>query len=180
MCGRLLTTLPKPSREIECPYEPATPLNGIVSYLARKAGRNVHDAGVVTVTTSSVQTANTGKNAADVETGRFFCSKDLPGQWICYDFHEMRVRPTEVALRSYLGPGGYNLKSWVIEGSNDGEKWDQIGKGMQLHPGNEVCRCGCVSGGEWRFLRLRQTDRNENGNHILCLTAFECFGSLIR
>jgi hypothetical protein len=42
---------------------------------------------------------------------------DVPGQWICWDFHERRVRLSHYRIM------GASLKSWVLEGMQDDERW---------------------------------------------------------
>jgi hypothetical protein len=40
------------------------------------------------------------RNIADLGIFSHFCSTDEPGQWICWDFHEMRIRPTDSTIES--------------------------------------------------------------------------------
>jgi hypothetical protein len=47
-------------------------------------------------------------------------SKDEPGQWVCWDFREIRVHPTHYTIETVW------LKSWVVAGSLDGESWTEI------------------------------------------------------
>jgi hypothetical protein len=60
--------------------------NGVISYLTRKHGGNVHDKGIVTITSKSVKGDNPwfdAENVADLTDDSQFRSKNDPGQWIC-------------------------------------------------------------------------------------------------
>jgi hypothetical protein len=99
------------------------PFNGIISYLTAKCDGNVHDRGVVKITASSVSRTYYPQNAADLEDNPSFRSEDEPGQWICLDFKTLRIEPTHYTIRT----GCENqLKSWAVEGSDDGASWTEI------------------------------------------------------
>jgi hypothetical protein len=40
--------------------------------------------------------------------------------WVCWDFHELRIGPTYYTIVNGM------MRSWVIEGSVDGEKWTEM------------------------------------------------------
>jgi hypothetical protein len=79
-----------------------------------KCDGNVHDSGVLEITASSV---------GRPEGYSWFCSENKPGQWICLDFKTIRIEPTHFMIRA-----GYEnyLKSWAVEGSDDGASWTEI------------------------------------------------------
>jgi hypothetical protein len=187
ICDRLISTastaIQSGENAISCPFRPDHALNGIIRHLTLECGGNVHDAGVVTVSESSVQTTNTGKNAADLSTGRFYCSRDSENQWVCYDFQNMRIKPTYYSFRSYFGMAGFNLRSWVVEGSMDNEYWTELHTQTDpdgIAPGNTIRVFAIEKPVMCRYIRLRQTGRNENGNSVLCISAFEVFGLLFK
>jgi hypothetical protein len=102
---------------------------------------------------------------------------------VCYDFKERRIVPTHYAIRTNEdGPGDAHLKSWLVETSADGESWQEVAReedNEQLN-GELLIRVFTVaSGGECRFIRLVNIDRNHIGNDQLAITAWEIFGSLI-
>jgi hypothetical protein len=87
--------------------------DGIISCLTQKHGGNVHDKGIVSITSKSVfydDPKYAGRNVADLTsdldrnvadfTGSIFQSGHEPGQWICWDFHEMRVSLTYYTIKS--------------------------------------------------------------------------------
>jgi hypothetical protein len=86
-------------RKIEIPMKESGSLDGIISYLTKKHGGNVHEKGIVTITSKSVFLGYCPEDVGNLTSGAFFCSEALPlEQWICWDFREMRVRPTHYTL----------------------------------------------------------------------------------
>jgi hypothetical protein len=151
------------------------------SFFSKKRGGNVHKKGIVTSKSVYRDTQYPPDNVADFTYDTIFHSKDDPGQWVCWDFHEMRVRPTHYTI------WGYWLKSWVVEGSLDGQNWTEIDRKMnnQDFKGREKTVSFTVSNPvECRFIRLTQTDKNWTGDYHsgradqLHLGAVEFFGTL--
>jgi hypothetical protein len=188
VCERLRLTVPvSRSQVIDLPLKKGKPLEGIISHLTKKCGGNVHDKETVAVICQrpyNQEVGNAAKNVADLHANtEFFSSKD-PNQWVGYDFKGMRVKLTGYAVRPYHagGPGGHNLKSWVIEGSNDLQDWFELGRRVNsndLNAGNEVKTFGIRSGVRCRAVRLRQIDLNHKGTHVILISGFELFGELI-
>jgi hypothetical protein len=164
-----------PPRSLCFQLEEAESVDGIISYLTLKHGGNVHEKGIVTITSKSVFLDGDGWNVADLTSGRRFVSNDEPGQWICWDFHEMRVRPTHYTVKSYL------LKSWVVESSLDGEAWTEIFRKTdnQDFRRGEIASFAVSKSAKCCFIRLTQTGKNHNGNDMLVIQAFEFFGTLL-
>jgi hypothetical protein len=107
---------------VEFPLQSPGSFDGIISYLTRKHRGNVHDKRIVTITSKSVFCDEPGygpRQVADLTSQLHFQSKDKHGQWISWNFHEMRVRPTH-----YTITGG--MSSWVVEGSLDNQVWTEI------------------------------------------------------
>jgi hypothetical protein len=161
------------------PLQEAKPLDGIISYLTTKHRGNVHDEGIVTITSKSVVCDSPRwavRNAADFTSDLFFQSRDRPGQWVCWDFHEMRVRPTHYTIKCYY------LKSWMVESSLNGEAWTEIDRQTDNEDFTGVglrTASFAVSKSDCRFIRLTQTDTNHCRNYSLQVGAFEVFGTLI-
>jgi hypothetical protein len=87
--------------ELAFPLKEAKSSVGILSYLTWKHAGNVHDKGIVTITSKSVDN-DAPKDfsfLADLTSDRTFGSEDKTGQWICWDFHELRVRPTHSTIQ---------------------------------------------------------------------------------
>ena len=163
-------------------------LNGIINYLTRMYGGNVHDKEVVNITASSIYNSHHPKNAADLGIDTYYKSQDAPKQWICYEFKAkgMGVIPTSYSVRSGCDtPGGWHLKCWVLEVSNDGTSWRTIDRRDNNDDLNDshVTRSFKVSkkiDEAFRFVRLKQTGMNQAGNYHIDITSFEIFGTLVR
>jgi hypothetical protein len=159
------------------PMNDDNPLDGIISYLTQKHGGNVHAKEIVTITSRSVwndRPKYRPKLVADLTTREWFRSKDEPNQWICWDFHERRVRLTQYTIK------GPNLRSWVLEGSLDGEIWTEIDRQTDYvdFARAPMASFASASVAEFRFIRITQTDRRHDGHDFLSLRAVEFFGTL--
>ena len=166
-------------------YNESEKLDGVIAQLTRECGGNVHNKGIVNVTASSVANeSNHPKNATEFETKQDFYSQNEPNSWICYDFKERRVIPTSYSARSsYGGPGGDNLKSWVIEVSNDRALWTEIdcrnnNNDLNGYYVTARFKISWIPRESFRFFRLRQTGKNHRGNDRLELSSLEIFGTL--
>jgi hypothetical protein len=102
---------------------------------------------------------------------------------VCYDFKKRRIVPTHYAIRTFSRrPGSANLKSWLVETSADGESWREVVReedNKQLN-GCRLTRTFVVAGGgECRFIRLVNIGRNHEKTDMLCIAAWEIFGTLV-
>jgi hypothetical protein len=161
---------------------PMAPFKGIISHLTAKCGGNVHDRGIVEITASSAHQDDFGdyapRNIADLGTYSFFRSENKPGQWICLDFKTVRIEPTHYTIRT--GKLGH-LKSWAVEGSDDGVSWTEIDR---RENNSDLSRWGAVKtfaisqSVSFKRIRLCQTGLNFSGSNSLALEAFEVFGAV--
>jgi hypothetical protein len=171
----------KSLREVEFPLRAAKSVEGIIAYLTHKHGGNVHDKGIVTLTSKSVLNNDSDvalRNAADLTSDSYFNSGIEPGQWICWDFHEMRVRWTHYTIRGT----GLAMKSWVVESSLDGVNWIEIdrqtgNRDLVAHPGR--ASFAVSKSAEGRFIRLTQTGPRHAGDNNIGVRAVEFFGTLL-
>jgi hypothetical protein len=113
---------------------------------------------------------------ADLTSETRFLSDDRPGQWFSWDFGEMRLYPTHYTLVAC------QPKSWVVEGSLDGQSWTEIDRKTNNQDftlvGYPIASFAVSNPAECRFIRLTQTDRRHNGDNHLLLRAVEFFGTL--
>ena len=165
-------------------------LNGIIAFLTRECGGNVHDKGVVNVTASSCLSgvASLAHQGVDLLSDSVFHTDNVPGSWCCYDFKERRVSLSSYTIRSYCptprNPGHHPI-SWVVEVSNDNTNWQVVDSHTNDHSLtiNHVTRnfrVSSVPDGSFRFVRLRQTGVNSYNTHHLIFCAFELFGTLVQ
>jgi hypothetical protein len=87
---------------IAFPLQQPGSLDALISYLTRKQGGNVHDEGIVTVTSKlvfmDINSLFGMRYAVDFSSQYYFSSKSEPNQWICWDFHEKRVVLTHYTI----------------------------------------------------------------------------------
>jgi uncharacterized coiled-coil protein SlyX len=167
----------KALKTLEFPLRPGKSFDGIIAYLTRRHGGNVYDKGIVRITAKSVDRDGPLNFAylADLAADSCFGSKSEPGQWVCWDFQDMRLRPTH-----YTGKSGYPaLKSWLIESSLDGKAWIEIDRKPNNYDFPGTASFAVSKLAECRFIRLTQTGKNREGTDSLQLRAIEFFGSLI-
>jgi hypothetical protein len=93
-------------RAVQFEFKDAKSVEGIISHLTLK------DLGNVSIGSTSADD-DSGKyavvNVADLDSDSHFISRDEPDQWVCWDFQERRVRPTQHTIKSY------SLRSLVVE-----------------------------------------------------------------
>ena len=123
--GRL-TDIPRPiAPPGEFPFYDLQPLDGIIAHLTRECGGNVYKKKVVGVKASSYGWDGRGQdpceNVVDLGTDSGFWTKKESRPWICYDFRDRRVAPTNYSIRKTRAD-----KSWHFEVSNDGNEWKAI------------------------------------------------------
>jgi hypothetical protein len=160
---------PDPQVGVEIPITTAKSLDGIIAYLTKEHGGNVHEKGIVNVTSKSVDSGSP-KMVAD-QTNLYFRSEDEPGQWLCWDFRQMRVRPTYYTIHAI------NLKSWVVEGSMDGTSWAEIDRQTDLRDFGKMSFV-VTKPAEFRYVRLTQTGESSWQSDRLVVYAVEFFGTL--
>jgi hypothetical protein len=169
----------KSPKRLKFPLHIGRSYDGIISFLTRKHSGNVHDKGIVTITSKSVlddKPSNAPRNVADLTSQSGFQSQDSPDQWVCWDFHGLRVSPTEYTIKAVW------LQSWMVEGSLDGQNWVEIDRqtnSLYLYQ-TGMALFGVAKSVESRFIRLTQTGRRLIADDCcLVVYAFEIFGTLI-
>ena len=166
-------------------YNPARRLDGIVCYLTKKHGANVHQSGVVNVTASSTSGRDSNPmHLTESEQFWTFSSNNAPESWVCYDFRALRVIPTSYSIRSSgAGQGGPHPKSWVLEVSEDGYNWTVFDSRQDNNDlnGPYLVQNFTIEGQpkRCRYVRLKQTGKNHAGTDQLTISAFEIFGSIV-
>lgn len=178
----------RPRRQFTCPARSINPIfDGIISYLTRECGGNVHDKGIVNITSSSVNSECTEpRHVADLLAESWFQPKHEPGGWICYDFKERRVIPTSFTVQ---WTDGLYPNHFSLEVSNDQESWTEVHHVTgyvtvdfkhTIHPWDAVdnIQVSNVPSEGFRFIRLRVSEQNCPGAWDFGLAALEIFGTL--
>lgn len=119
---------------VEMKYNPKNKLNGILNHLSSICNGNLHDNGVVCVTTNSIEN-DQKKFHPRVVIDKFnkkrhydYRSKDIGNAFVCFDFGENRkVQLTNYVIESSHKPKGTcHLKNWKIEGTNNKNNWKDV------------------------------------------------------
>jgi hypothetical protein len=170
------------------------PLGGIIAYLTEQCDGNVHDCGVVIVSSSGSRDSHSccaAKNAVDLKDAskfissfhsRGFAIRPEGNNWICCHFKDITIIPTHYSIRSdFQGhPGGDNLKSWRVKVSMDGRKWIKVDDKVNNSEldDTDVTRVFPVARVELgHFIRLINVGVSHGGDDQLVITSFEVLAS---
>ena len=172
-------------RGISLPFTENNEFKGIINYLREKSGGNIVNE--INFTASSNNNPNSSywkdvHNIAlfdDKNVGCYY-TKDVQNSWICLDFKNHKVIPTDYTIKTADSP---RPKCWIIEASNDNSTWDPIdvqndcpylnGSGY-----SHSFKISKPNSNEYRYIRIRQTQIYNKYNH-LGLRSFEIYGTLI-
>lgn len=136
--------------------------NGIIKYLTNKTGGNIHDNGTIETTTNTYHGGNEPKFLLDFHYNNFYESNQANNAWVCFDFKDMKIKITNYSIKSNTNsPNGRNLRSWDLEVSNDGQKWEKIDERRNCKEINGSLLTATFS----RYVRLHQTDTTWNGRN---------------
>jgi hypothetical protein len=152
--------------------------NGIIAHLTKKCGGNVHRCGLVNITAKTVYKSEwPPDHVAEFGARKFFNSVNEPDQWLCYDFTVMRIRPTHYSIRAW---GNYNLRHWVIEGSDNGDEWVEMDRRNSNElTGKQMCTWQMAKPSDVRMVRIRQLGLNHSGDNYLEIGEFEIYGDIL-
>jgi hypothetical protein len=143
----------------------------------------VHDKGIVSISSKTFYREHHARTLADFHSPTFFCSDDTSNQWICWDFHELRICPTHYVIQSSSSPvNDVHLKSWIIESSMNGIQWTEIDRRVdneELNGPDCVKEFAVSESLDCRYIRLTQIGPNHHNNEVLLFVAFEIFGTLM-
>jgi hypothetical protein len=157
--------------------------DGIISYLTKKHCGHVVDRDVISITASSVASAQTYRLhlLVDFQSQTGFATKDLPNSWICYDFKSLRINLTDYSIQARRDYNGNHLRSWTLEGSIDGQSWiefDRRENDTSLNIQGAIGTFSISSSTDCRYTRVRQLGKNSSGNDYLAINAIEFFGKV--
>lgn len=169
-------------------YSKNKEFKGIIDYLSTQSSGDIFQK--IKITSSSVANQNESFSPInsilyDDET-RYFLSASQKNSWICFDFKNHRIIPTNYTIRSFNASEneGAHPKSWVIEGSNDNQEWEILDqqKDCSLLNGMNLVHTFPIDNQDnknFRFIRMRQTMHNWIFSYCLCIDSIEFYGTLI-
>lgn len=167
-------------------YKNDSQFSGIIKYLKNKYKDNIENE--ISITASSIP--NPARQPRNVilyeDKSKDFFSTNESNPWICFDFKDYSIRPTNYIIRSgSYDENSVHPKSWIIEGSNDNENWEIL---------DEQVDCSCLNGknrvhaftitkkeenSEYRYVRMHLTGENWCGCYHMAIESIEFYGTLI-
>eukprot|EP01083_Nonionella_stella_P224105 798025_1 len=109
-------------------------------------------------------------------------TKPEHGAWFAVNLIDKYVDASHYTLRHYSSWDTEALRTWVLEGSNDGQQWDLVrshvkDKGLS---GKGKTKTWALDsrGKRYQMWRIRQTGVNSNNHKYLSLSGFELYGVL--
>lgn len=167
-------------------YDGKNIFDGIVKYLTKITGGNIHDNETIKVTSNSILSdiyhPKTLLNSVKIDK-RFspYQSNGTSFAWICFDFKDYLIKLTYYSIQSaYWSKNIGHIKSWVIEISNDDKNWEEIDKHDNCHDlnGPNLIKTYKVRPNEFsRYVRFRHTCETWDGG-TYGFNAIEFYGSL--
>jgi hypothetical protein len=160
--------------------------DGILRFLTKQCGGNVHEKGEIEIGYSSLHPSSEWQHFArvvdldDKAIHSVFISSNKPDSWLSYDFRSRRVYPTKYYIRS-RNYHTHHMRSWVVEGSNnrDGNQWIELDRRDDI---DDLSRANGevtfpIAHSDWfRWIRLRQTGKTSANSDYLIVSAFDIFG----
>jgi hypothetical protein len=168
-----------------CAFSTISCFDGIISYLTTRCGGNIVDQNIVSIKASSLPDERDFlyRQLVDFACHDTFYTVDEPNSWICYDFKEISIDLSHYSIRSRFDCDDNHLRSWILEGSNEGSSWVDIDRrehDCSLKGQGTIATFSISEGSrnDFRMFRLRQTGKDSSGCDYLCLSAVEFFGYL--
>lgn len=158
---------------------------GVIGWIStnayREAWRNPHVAGRVKVHSSSL--AKGSRSTLVDKMPSEVWTNDIPSSWISIDLGPFRrLTLSYYTLRHGLNFKADALRTWDLQGSNDGISW----KTLKRHTNDRSLNApfvasswpvqNCQDG--YRFFRVLQTGHNSSNHNFLALSGFEFYGWL--
>jgi hypothetical protein len=161
---------------IDCPFQEPPCLNGIINHLFTRCRGNIALKGIVEITSKSViqdpefpdydimseSDRYSVTNLGDPNGGAFISDVGWD-EWICWNFGEMRIRPTHFFLPNS------NVSPAILEGLTVDLNWIELGRAT-------FCSSIVSVSNPFECFRIRLTSP---GCCRIRIGSFEIFGSLI-
>ena len=160
--------------------------SGIFDGLSKKHGKNLVDSGYLFITASSIYGSTYIPQNVLKNDESCWVSKDIPNSWIQFELTQ-----TMVSLTSYsINIRGTPLKSWKVEGSNNGSNFDiidnkpdspdfqNIGNGNFNQPSSQKNYQVNRSNKYYKIIRFTSLGKNWSNNDHFQFYRIELFGNV--
>jgi hypothetical protein len=152
---------------------------GFFELLERKITVNPHSVGFIRIRATDPCMADTDRLwlICSKHGSGSYISLNIPNSYVQIDLRKYRVHPTHYLLESEPLVQMRSL-CWVVEGSDNGCKWECLDERRLARPPEPIAVYRCRASGFRRFIRLRQTGLNSVRNHQLAFRRLELFGNV--
>lgn len=104
--------------------------DGILAFLTQKAGSNIHDSGIIEITSNSILGSYHPKHLLD--KSQVYATKEgEKNAWVCFDFKNMKIEISDYRIDASKS---CPIKNWVFEVSDDKNDW----KTIDTHTNDEI------------------------------------------
>lgn len=161
------------------------PFEGIFSSLFSKCGnKNPCELSLVKIIPSDT-ICNNCQNIIVPNWKQHWFSFFGPNPFVKFDFEKSRIILTAYSLKTYSGQDGYgHLQSWVVQGSNDDENYENLDEQINNNDLNSNCafHTYMVEGKNqpYRFIKIMMTGKNHAGTDFMVIRNIEFFGTLTK
>jgi hypothetical protein len=93
----------------------------------------------------------------------------------------MRINLTHYSIRTRRDANANHIRSWILEGSIDGQSWiefDHRENDTSLNSQGAIVTFGISSSPDCRYIRVRQLGKSSSGDDHLVMNAMEFFGKV--
>lgn len=190
ICQRLVQSGDSPvrsdryiSKEEVFDHKEGDEFKGIIGHLTEETGGNIHDNGTIQITSNSVYSDYYPRNIVDYQNSNYYESDDQENSHVCFDFKDKEIQVTGYSLKSVSwGINSHNLKSWVVEVSNDQQSWEEIDKrenDSSLNGPNLIATFRTKEKKSfYRFIRLRLTGKSWSNYYYVAIASIEFYGKM--
>jgi hypothetical protein len=160
--------------------------NGILYWLGTQRGTapytNPHNSGKVIVSSSSNGAGCDYSHVVCNNSNGTFYTNNASNSFVVIDFRPSNIEITPTYYTISDGRCGYSIRSWVLQGSQDGIWWDTIKEhfdDMSIIYGSKHTQSWNIECTKpYSMFRLYSTGPNHMGNHFFAVSGFEIYGTV--
>lgn len=173
---------PKKEEEIKTfSLQPGNEFQGIFHYLSSTKSGNIHDNGIIEVTSNNLRSSSDSKyhpkNVVDSNNNTTqYMANGGNEAYICFDFKEKRVEITDYVVKN--SNSGGKIRNWVFEISDDKNVWTEIDKNTDYRFSGQMGSFKVRPNRFVRYCRLRHTGQFTDMVYNLVINAIELFGRI--
>ena len=154
---------------------------GILKNLSKKCPINLHQANIVHVSSSGTNPSSLRRSYQLLPTpgDGFWLSLNVPHCQIVFHFMTCKIFLNGYALHYPPLKSIPRMKSWVLQGSNDGNKWFIIDEvRLEIQKSDIWETYSCFSQQPYHFFRVIMTQPNFHNVYQIVLSGIEFFGDI--